>query len=147
MHLQGNCAGPPSEEAAKQLNLPDSGVASLQEVRAGQCVVVISKTAFLTTRFNKWFDNLHIAFVSDSLLPGTVTGISASKDLVVQGSATNIFLTRLTFHAMGAFSSAQAFAIPPDQLQTTQALPGFQTKFSNSKHSVLFQGMATSDRQ
>lgn len=138
--MQGNCAGPPSEEEAKQLNLQDSVVESLQSVKPGQCVIVIDKSAFLTKTYNKWFDNLHIAFVSDNLLPGTVTAISASKDIQI-GPATNLFLTRMAFHAMDGFRAARAFSIPPDQPENKKGVPGSKTTWMNARHSIFFQGM------
>lgn len=139
--MQGNCDGPPSEEEARQLNLPDSAVESMQAVRAGQCVILISKTAFLAKTYNKWFDNLHIVIVSDSLVPQTITAISAGQDVAV-GPATNLFFTRMTFHATGGISAAQAFAIPPDKPEGKTGVPGLKTEWTNDKHAVMFQGAA-----
>ena len=136
--MQGNCAGPPSEDDAKQMNLPDSAVEGMQAVRAGQCVVLVSKTAFLSKTYNKWFDNIHIAIVSETLVPETITAVSAGQDVTV-GPGTNLFFTRMTWHAMGGVRAAQAFAIRPDHPDLKKGVPGIRTEWTNDKHAVLFQ--------
>ena len=122
------------------MNLPDSAVDSIQDGKAGQCVVLITKSAFKTVRYNKWFDNLRIVFVPDSVAPGTVTAISVQrKEPLNQNPPTNVFMTRMTFQALEGFNSAQAFAILTDSDNPT-GLPGQRVFWSNSQHSVFFHG-------
>ena len=122
------------------MNLPDSAVASIQDGRPGQCVIFISKAAFKTVRYNKWFDNLRIVFVPDRVAPDTVTAISVQrKEPLREHPPTNVFMTRMTFQALEGFQSAQAFAILTDSDNPT-GLPGQRVAWSNSEHSVFFQG-------
>ena len=140
-HLQGNCAGPPTKEVAQQLNLPDSGVGGMQSLRPGQCVVVISKAVIKTKEHNKWFDNLHIAIVSDTLVAKTVVGIQIAKEHIPFTPPTNVFLTRMTFHALDGFSAARALTIAPELPGNKRGEPGNQVEWGNENHAVLFEGV------
>lgn len=137
--MQGNCEGPPTEENAKQMNLPDSAVADLQAVRPGQCLILLDKSMFETRSFNKWFDNLHIAFVSDQTSNDPVTAIAASKPVVTPGPGSNVFITRSTFHSMGGVGSAQAFIIDP-YVGQRRAVGATPLVMHNTEHAVLFHG-------
>lgn len=139
--LQGNCQGPPTEEQAEQMNLPDSAVASLQAVRTGQCLILINKRGFLAEGFNKWIDNLHIAFVSDTMQAETAVGISVVKSNLIPGAGSNVFVTRTTFHAMEGLKVAQAFAITPTQLELRRGSPGLPVIWGNAHHAVLLEGV------
>ena len=138
--MQGNCAGPPTAEVAQQLNLPDSGVVGMQNLHPGQCVIVVSKAAIFARKHNKWFDNLHFAIVSDTLVPKTVVAISLSKETLPFTPATNVFLTRITFHALDGLSGARALEIAPELPENTRGQPGNQVEWGNDNHAVLFQG-------
>lgn len=138
--VQGNCDGPPKADAAQAMNLPASAVDSLQDIKPGQCVVLVSKSAFKTVRYNKWFDNLRIVFVPDTVAPQTMTAITVhKKEPVVIHPPTNVFMTRMTFQALEGFPSAQAFAIITDNDQGT-GVAGIRMPWYNSKHSVFFHG-------
>lgn len=137
--MQGNCEAPPTEEEARQMNLPDSAVASLQAVRPGQCMLLLNKRGIVTERFSKWIDNLHIAFVSENVEASTAVGISVSKSKMKAGTGTNVFITRTTFHAMDGLRAAQALAIET-ALLSSRGHAVFPTSWSNNKHSLLFEG-------
>ena len=138
--VQGNCDGPPKADAAQAMNLPASAVDSLQDIKPGQCVVLVSKSAFKTVRYNKWFDNLRIVFVPDTVAPQTMTAITVhKKEPVVIHPPTNVFMTRMTFQALEGFPSAQAVAVLPDS-ENPFASHAHRVEWLNRKHSLLFHG-------
>lgn len=126
------------------MNLPDSAVADLKAVPAGQCLMIIDKSTFLALRYNKWFDNLRFAMTSENLQPRTATAVTTTSTLTNRDHSPNAFFTRVSFHVMGGFSAAQAFAIPEqDPLLETERIgwPASRVDWQNNGHSVLFQGV------
>lgn len=146
--MQGNCEGPPTASQAADFNLPGSVIASLQGIRTGQCVILIDKSAILTTRGNKWFENLYFVLVSDSLVSTVATAVSAhsTEAAAVWRHAEygpNLFFSGVTFHALGGIQAAQAFAITtfePGYPGEMRVVGGQRIFIFNLKHSVLFEG-------
>lgn len=143
LFLQGNCPGPPTPEQARKFNLSVTAAASLNKVRRGQCVIIVNKATFFTAYTNKWFDDLYIAYESDTLVSGVATAISVRNLDLFSEIGPNTFLTRVTFHALGGFQAAQVLAIPPFDpvlLDRFHALPGQLAVGTSGRHSILFQG-------
>lgn len=149
--VQGNCDGPPSDREASRMNLPDSAVESLREVKGGQCIVLLDKAAFLNMSFNKWYDNLQFAFVSDTVAAGiapAMTNVQVDINLLGQyvypSMGPNVFFTNVTFRALGGFRSGQALSLPNwDPLYDFEqfgAMSMARSYAANAMHSVLFRG-------
>lgn len=97
----------------------------------------------MTTGGNTWLEDLYFVYESDTLVSGTVTAISTVTTALSGGVGPNTFLNRVTFHALGGFLAAQAFAIPPQDpllIEDFVGQGGQKTIAYNPRHSVLFQG-------
>lgn len=124
------------------MKLPESAEAGLRNVRPGQCVLIINKSAIQTSQDNKWFDNLHIGILGEGVVAETITAVSVTRaraDLAtVPGISTNLFFTRMVFQVLDELQSAAAIVIPvnvPDYSAGAQ-----RTRNQSRKHSLLIQG-------